>query len=244
MKVCIAQTCPFKGDIEKNIEGHLKFIDIAIANESDIIVFPELSLTGFEPDLAQELAVDKHDKRFEVFQNISDVNNITICIGAPMKRDENIYISMFIFQPNTSRVVYSKQYLHSDEEAIFTKGDSSLFINIGNEKIGFSICYETSIKEHSKYIYKNDTAIYIASVLNHLKGIDADINRLSNIAKTYEMTVFMSNYVGTSGGYSCAGKSSVWDTTGKLMEQLGGKKQGLFIYDTKNFETITKTTVG
>lgn len=49
----------------------------------------------------------------------------------------------------------------------------------------------------------------------------------------------MANYVGISGGYECAGRSSVWNEKGELLGQLGDKEDGLIIYDTKSKEAIT-----
>lgn len=49
MKISIAQIEPIKGDIEKNLSKHLKFIEAASSGRSDLIMFPELSLTGYEP---------------------------------------------------------------------------------------------------------------------------------------------------------------------------------------------------
>ena len=51
----------------------------------------------------------------------------------------------------------------------------------------------------------------------------------------------MANYVGKSGGYECAGKSSVWNEKGELIGQLGDKEEGLIIFDTKSKEIITAT---
>ena len=50
----------------------------------------------------------------------------------------------------------------------------------------------------------------------------------------------MANYVGKSGGYECAGKSSVWDTTGKLIGQLETGTEGILIYDTETIEIVKK----
>ena len=46
MKICVAQTKPVKGDVQKNIENHKKLINLAIADEANMIIFPELSITG------------------------------------------------------------------------------------------------------------------------------------------------------------------------------------------------------
>ena len=51
MRICVAQSKPIKEDIVANIEQHKKFIHLAIYSKADVIVFPELSITGYEPTL-------------------------------------------------------------------------------------------------------------------------------------------------------------------------------------------------
>ena len=82
--------------------------------------------------------------------------------------------------------------------------------------------------------------IYMASVLNSVNGVDADIEKLSKIASTYKMITFMSNYIGTSGGYECAGKSSIWNQEGELIAQFDSQTEGILVYDTlsKSVDTI------
>lgn len=96
-----------------------------------------------------------------------------------------------------------------------------------------AICYELSNAEHAEYASRQHATIYMASVLNSVNGVDADIEKLSHIASTYQMTTFMANYVGISGGYPCAGKSSVWDSEGRLIAQLDDKTEGTILYDTE-----------
>ena len=58
MRISVAQTRPIKADIPANIEGHLRLLDLAAGIKADTVIFPELSLTGYEPELAQDLATD------------------------------------------------------------------------------------------------------------------------------------------------------------------------------------------
>nr|WP_320023376.1 hypothetical protein [uncultured Draconibacterium sp.] len=51
-----------------------------------------------------------------------------------------------------------------------------------------------------------------------------------------KLLTFMANYVGMSGGYECAGRSSVWNGKGELMGQLGNRSEGLLVYDTQTKE--------
>ncbi|MFA8451913.1 MAG: carbon-nitrogen hydrolase family protein [Bacteroidales bacterium] len=244
MRVAIVQTESIKGNIEKNLENHLKWIKQAIKSKVDMIVFPELSLTGYEPDLAEDLATSQDDKRLDEIQILSDKNRITIGVGLPTKKESNLFVSMIIFQPHKVRITYSKQYLYPTETSIFTPGKNPLVLNLGTEVVSPAICYELSNKEHYEYANLNNATIYIASVLNSVGGVDADIKKLSDIAKNNNMITFMANYVGKSGGYECAGKSSVWNEKGELIEQLGDKAEGMIIFDTTTKEIITATNSG
>lgn len=124
MKICVAQIKPISGAIDKNIAEHTKWINCAAQNGADAVFFPELSLTGYEPELARELATTQDDERLDSFQEISDTMKITIGVGLPTTGADGIWISMVIFQPGRARQTYSKQYLHSDELAYFVEGGS------------------------------------------------------------------------------------------------------------------------
>ena len=58
MKIALVQARPVKGDIEANIAAHKRLIGLAVLNGADMIIFPELSITGYEPELANELATN------------------------------------------------------------------------------------------------------------------------------------------------------------------------------------------
>ena len=49
-------------------------------------MFLEMSLIGYEPDQANELAIDIDDKRLLSLQKSSDMHNVTICVRAPTKK--------------------------------------------------------------------------------------------------------------------------------------------------------------
>lgn len=234
MKIGIAQIKPLKGDIERNLDKHLKFINNALEKQPDLLMFPELSLTGYEPELARSLAIHSDDSRLTPLQEISDQYNIILCVGAPTINNDDLFISMIIFHPNRERVTYSKQYLYPSEEGIFTAGHTPCIIPYDEEnRIAPAICYELSNSEHAGYARQMNATAYMASVLNSINGVDADIEKLSRIASTNGMTTFMSNYIGESGGYECAGKSSVWNSKGELMAQLDDRTEGILFYDSK-----------
>jgi len=241
MKICASQTKPVKGDIQSNIDNHKKLIDLAVSNGADTIIFPELSLTGYEPRLAKALATDQDDSRFDDFQKISDNRQITIGVGVPIKNNAGICISMILFQPHKARQTYSKKYLHPDEEEFFISGQSSVGLIGSKINIALAICYELSVPEHTEKAFKSGAEIYIASVAKSANGVEKANKSLSDIANKYSMTVLMSNSVGQCDDFECGGKTSIWNNKGLLVGQLNDANEGIIIIDTDTQEIIKKT---
>ena len=241
MKICVAQTRPIKGDIQRNIANHKKLIDLAVFQGADTVIFPELSLTGYEPELSKELAINPDDSRLDDFQMIADTNQITIGVGVPTKNQTGICISMLLFQPYKARQTYSKKYLHSDEEEFFISDQNYTSLIDNKTKIALAICYELSVLEHSENAFKSGAEFYIASVAKSVNQVDKAIESLSGIATKYSMTVLMSNCVGQSGGMECGGKTSILNNKGLLVGQLDDTNEGVVIIDTDTQEIIKET---
>ena len=231
MKISIAQTRPVTSEVRANIAGHLKLIEQAAADRAELIVFPELSLTGYEPTLAKDLAADPHDPRFDCFQSASDAHDIVIAAGMPTPHDDGVRISLLLFQPGRPRSVYSKTYLHADEEPFFLPGRSSPELQIGETIIALAICYEITIAEHLQSALQLRPDVYVASVAKMENGIPKALDRLAHIAQTHAMPVLMSNAVGIADGGRCAGTSSAWNRRGELIGQLHDNDEGLLTVD-------------
>jgi predicted amidohydrolase len=101
MKICVAQTRYITGEIEQNIERHKVFMATAVAHHADIIIFPELSLTGYEPTLAQALVIQQDDRRLDIFQTLADVGQIVIGVGAPTQNQPRPYLHQLDHFPAT-----------------------------------------------------------------------------------------------------------------------------------------------
>jgi len=240
MRICAAQTKPIKGDFKQNIKSHLDLIDLASEENADLVIFPELSISGYEPTLAKELATTSEDKRFDVFQAKSDQNDMVIGIGLPVLNKGDLCIASIIFQPQKKRTTYLKKHLFHTEEAFFKSGESFTNLDIKDVNVGLAICYELSVPEHQKIAFDNGAEIYAASIVETVEGMDKAINKMSKTASNYSMTTLMSNCVGISGNYNCGGKSSIWNEKGELVEQLNSSDESVLIYDTQSKEVVKK----
>jgi predicted amidohydrolase len=240
MKISIAQTKPIIGNVSANIEAHKRFIDFALTRNADAIFFPELSLTGYEPELAKELATNQNDNRLDIFQHISDNKNIIIGIGLPTATESQIRISMIIFEANKPRQTYSKQQLHSDELPYFENGVEQVIIETNDKNIAPAICYESLQPTHAENAFKLGADIYVASVAKSAKGVEKAFAHYPVIAKQYSMPVLMANCVGFCDNFLSVGKSAVWTKEGKLVGELDDEMEGILIFDTETEGVIER----
>ncbi len=232
MKICIAQSSSVAGEITQNIENHLRLIDTAIQFQTDLIVFPELSITGYEPSLAHELACHLYDNRFEEFQQRADTHQIIVSIGVPTRSSEGINISMILFQHNQERSVYSKHLLHVDELPYFVSGKDQSFLLKAEKRIAVGICYETLKREHFIQAKEHGAEFYIASVAKPDRGTSKAYPHFSDMAEEFDIPILMANCVGFCDNFLSNGKSAVWNRNGKMIAQLDETNQGLIVYDT------------
>lgn len=238
MKLCTAQIRPISGDITQNIRKHEAFIAQAAEQGADLILFPELSMTGYEPELAAELALTPDDSRLAGFQALSDTHQLTICIGMPARSEAGVCIGMVIFQANQPFRLYAKQHLHADELPYFVAGNNSLVWSQKKHVLTPAICYESLLPEHAEAAAEQGAHIYLVSVAKSAAGLEKARTHYTAMARKYGMAVVLSNSIGFCDNFVSAGGSAVWDENGTCKSQLNSQEEGILLFDIKTGEIM------
>lgn len=238
LKIAAAQLEPQCGDLRANIDKHVRLIELAVLHGDDVLVFPELSITGYAPKLAQEMAISPDDVRLDTFQRLSDTHRIVLGVGVPTPSRNSVRISLLIFQPDTARLVYSKQQLHADELPWFTPGNEQLLFKVDEHLIAPGICYESLQSSHSDHAAHLGANYYVASVAKSAKGVAAGYAHYPLVARKHAMPVLMANSIGPADDFICAGQSAVWDSLGELRGQLDASIEGILLFDTRTQAVI------
>ena len=214
----IAQIQSIRENITQNIAKHIEFIRLAAENHAKIVVFPEMSLTGYERELAKAQCLSMEDERLEGLQKASDKYNIAVVAGGPLLLDNHLYIASWIFTPAQVPQIYTKKYLHPGEELYFEPGtEHDPSIDLDGESFSFAICYDIERDEHVACVAVKKVDFYTASIFYTPNGIEAGRGRLQKIAKENSLSVLMSNYVGEGYGLQAGGRSAVWSNSGELI---------------------------
>jgi len=242
MKICAIQFCPVAGDMAANIARHLRFIELAAAEGVDLVFFPELSLTGYEPRLAKQLATHASDSRLDRFQERSDAGGIAIGLGLPLASEGGVQIGMVWFTPRESRRSYAKQLLHFDELPFFVPGDSPLVLEMGGLSLAPAICFESLQPAHAESAAKLGAQVYLASVAKPARGISQAALHYPAIARQHRMHVVMANSIGPSDDFVSAGQAAAWNDHGELLVQMDGESEGLVTFDTSTGDARMRST--
>lgn len=232
MKISTAQIRSKPGAILENLEKHLLFAEEAVKHNSDLIFFPELSMSNYEPELAQKLATTIDDPMFDAFQILADNNLITIAVGMPIKANSGVQIGLILFQPDKYRQVYAKQILHEDEMPYFVPGTEQKIIEIKESKIAFGICYESLNKTHFMEAKNLGADIYLATVAKPKRGVLKAYEHFPKMAQEYRTLIMMSNSIGPSDNFISYGNSAVWSAKGEKLASFDYSTEGIITYDT------------
>ncbi|MDF2472822.1 MAG: synthetase [Anaerocolumna sp.] len=214
----VAQIKSFRENYTRNIEKHMEYIRLSAQYNSKIVIFPEMSLTGYDRERAGDQCFTKDDLRLECLRKASLDYSIVIVAGAPLLLKGHLYIASWVFTPTNDPQIYIKKYLHPGEELYFQSSmqyDPSIKLNDG--QLSLAICYDIERDEHIECVKNKKSNYYAASIFYTRNGIQSGLNRLQNIAKENALTVLMSNYVGECWGLDAGGCSSIWSHNGELI---------------------------
>jgi len=229
IKISLAQIYPRLGDIEYNIRRHIE-ICREVRNRTQLLIFPELSLTGFNlMDLALEVAQGKDSILLKPILEAS--KDLDIILGlVELGLDENLYDSAFYYSNSSLKAVQRKLFLtkHIGRPEYFRSGNKIEIIstNWGNlgiiigEDILNPLVMVPFIRNKVKVLTVIDNSIstgYSTSNLGIPKSYVAIKDLLSAYAQLYSMHIIYVNRVGFEDGLNFFGGSCVIDPCGEVI---------------------------
>jgi predicted amidohydrolase len=185
-----------------------------------VVVFPEMSLTGYEFDVPA-LGVD--DPRLRPLVEACAETGSLALVGAPVIGD---HIAVLAVDGSGVTVAYRKMYLGAAETARFSPGTEPAVLDVDGRRIGLAICKDTGVPRHA-----TDTAAlgidgYVAGVLERIDEAAVIPQRAGRVATEHGVWVAVASFAGsTGGGYDqAAGRSGFWAAGGALIAQAGPER--------------------
>ncbi|UPF04861.1 carbon-nitrogen hydrolase family protein [Pseudomonas mosselii] len=215
----VAQCAIGDGDLPANLALHLAFMRQAHEHGVDLLLFPELSLTGYAPALASGLAQDLDTPLLAPLRQLAQEAGMTTVVGMPLTvpGQDKPRIAACILHPDGSIAAYTKQHLHTGEDVFFSAGSGGELLSVSGLSVALSVCADFSHPQHAAQAAQRGAQVYATGVLIGEGGYPADSALLQGYAQRHAMSVLMANHGGTTGGWAAAGRSAFWDEQGRCV---------------------------
>jgi predicted amidohydrolase len=224
IRIAAAQSLSVPLDLAANLDVHCRFIQAAAEAAVDVLVFPELSLSGYELAQLGSCTLQPDDPLLAPIRQLARANAMTVVLGAPIPSDSPLpYIGAISCFPDGRCAVYRKQYLDPSEVAFATQGERGVSLHrVKGESFSLAICADTNHEQHARDAAATGASLYLAGVLVSQAGYPQDSANLQRYAASYGMTTLMANHAGPSGPYVSAGRSAIWSADGTLLVEAPG----------------------
>ncbi len=239
-RIALAQINPTVGDLEGNYRKIIAFIRQAQDVQADIVVFPELAITGYPPE---DLLYKDHFVRDNIrtLQRLAKgVNNVVVVVGFVDydRTTGNLYNAAAVIFQRRIKGIYHKHDLPNygvfDEKRYFTKGETSPLFVLDRTGIGINICediwvedgvYARQVKAGAKILINISASPYDFGKLERREKL------LMHRAKVHHAFICYVNLVGGQDELVFDGDSLIVAPNGKIIAAGKQFEEDLIVAD-------------
>ena len=237
MRLALAQTNSVVGDLDGNTNRVLELIGAARDESADLVLFPELVVTGYPPeDLLLRPGFIRAARR-SVDEIAKATRGITALVGAP-HLDSDLHNACFVLAHGEVRCVYRKRYLPNygvfDEDRYFAPADDLYLLRFGDVLVGPTICEDiwqpgppaTELALAGAQLVAN-----ISASPFHV-GKDREREEMLKVrARDNSCFIAFCNAVGAQDELIFDGHSVVLDDEGEVLARAPGFEEHLLVVD-------------
>jgi predicted amidohydrolase len=210
LTIAVAQPHIVSHDVTANVATHAAVVRAAGAR---VVVFPELSLTGYELEAS---TMDVSDPRLAPLVEACASRGALALVGAPI---EGPHIAMLAVDGGGVTVAYRKINVAGAEPARFVPGAKPVVYEVDGWRLGLAICKDTGVPQHAADTAALGIDAYVAGVAEDRP--DVLMQRAHRTATTHGVWVAVASFAGPTGGgfATTAGRSLVLSPSGEVVAQ-------------------------
>jgi len=230
LRVALAQIAPMLGDRHRNLAKHLELIESARQAHADLIVFPELSLTGyFLRDMVPEVALSRTSP--EVSELIEAAHPMAIVAGFVEEAGGHQFYNAACYGEagrllHVHRKVYLPTYGLFEEQRYFSAGKRfQAFDTARFGRVGLLVCEDLWHISSATIMQAEEIDVLVCIINSPARGVDGPRIRT---AETYELLartfsqligamVIVVNRVGFEDGLCFFGRSLIVGSDGRII---------------------------
>jgi predicted amidohydrolase len=245
MKVALAQVSSRLGDIDKNLERHIYFVEKARRKKANLVVFPELSLTGYTlMDLVADVALNPGVH--PVFKELKVLSRgIDLVVGFVEEKEKGIFYNSAAYLTggriaHIHRKVFLPTFGMFEEARFFGQGRSFRPFDTRFGRAGLMICRDFLSYGASYLLFAGGSDLIIVVSAAPGRGfreeggfVTSRMWELMGEAISYFSTAFViyTNRVGFEDGKAFAGGSLVFNPKGQLIARASDIDEEMLLAD-------------
>ena len=244
MRLALAQINPIVGDLEGNQELILERLAEAKANSADLVLFPELAVTGYPPEdlLLRPGFVRAAEQSVE--RIALESRGTTLLVGAP-HFDRDLYNACYVCSGGEVKAVYRKRFLPNygvfDEDRYFAQGRDLILLEHGKTLVGPTVCEDMWQPGPPA----TDLALAGAELLVNISASPFYVGRDREreemfVTRARDNSCFIAfcNTVGGQDELIFDGHSCVIDDEGTVLARAAGFEEALLVVDVEPKDVI------
>jgi predicted amidohydrolase len=239
IRLALAQISSKRGDKEENLRKIEEITAKAKAQSADLVIFPELSLTGYViRDQIYELAETIPGPSTNRVEEIARKNGIYIVFGMPEQSEKTratLFNTAVFIGPEGFIGKYRKMYLptHSvfEEKRYFRPGYQTAVYDTALGKIGLCVCYDLFFPEVTRLARLKGAQLIVS--ISASPAVRRSYFEILTAARALENTAFLAyvNLVGVQDGLQFWGGSRLVGPTGDVLAKANYDEEDLVICD-------------
>jgi len=246
LTVAVVQFNPRFGAKSLNLR---RMEELVSGTRADILVFPELSTTGYfftSRDEVADAAEEASGTAVEFFRAMAKRHNAVVVAGFAEADRGRLFNSCLVAVPEINRpFVYRKTHLFYKEKLCFDAGDTGFFVVHDarrDVRIGPMVCYDWRFPESARVL-----TLLGADLIVCPTNLVTEAWHLVMPARAIENKVYLAvaNRVGTESrdGEELVfkGRSAIYDWSGKPLQQAGAQGDAVITADIQPAETRDKS---
>lgn len=249
LKLMVSQFKPYLADVEKNAEKHYQIIEEAVSADCNLVVFPELSMAGYDlRDAVSDVALDPGS---EIIRRIKEYSrDISIVFGFVYEEQPGCFYNAAAYVEqgkilNIHKKVFLPTYGLFDEKRYFSEGSSFSFFDTKFFRGSILICEDALHADSLIHIAENNVDMVFIPAGSPLRGIGENgfyAEKVWNytcgyISTNMTCTVVFANRAGVEGGVTFWGGSKVYKAGGGIECSLP------FLQEDKCISTLNKADI-
>ncbi|MEU9853234.1 carbon-nitrogen hydrolase family protein [Streptomyces sp. NPDC047974] len=234
MRIAAAQFAPAAGDVEANVRTIAGLVREAGAAGARLVVFAELSLTGYETALIREdpaLVLTEDDPRLGPVRDACRAAGTAAVVNGPVRGDGPLpgLATLVIGPDGTTLARYDKRHLfHGPERTTFTAGTADGRFVLDGLRFALATCYDNRFPELAGRAAADDCAVYLASSM--LEGGNDSFETVYPVrARDFGLFVALGNSLGPSEVGEGGGRAGIWGPDGGRLADAGPERPGFVV---------------